>query len=562
MLQSNSTSNHSMEKTEEIAKETAEEKPRETTQKIMKKTATEWFQRIAYQGLTVIGSLILLGMVYYSLFYTEFMKQFWVDVPEDRKDQPLWNVAALLILTMVIFAFGALKKLFSEKGQKHFETGLLILSACWILAWGMIWIFSADRVPEGDPAYIYGGASYFIEGRFFYLGHGSYCQLYPQQLAQIAVVELFFLLVGTYNYFAIEFVCVIFATGIHLLGYGILKECKAGYIAKTLYCLLMMGCIPLICYTSWTYGDLPSTFFSLVFALLALKLREKLKWYYVAGMAASFMMAAMVRKNSMIFLVAFFIIAFLDLVIKRRWRMVVTAVLALTVSLLSYHIVYRVYEYQSGVKIEKGLPVNSWLAMGMEENWNGNGWYDDTPKSVGVDYDWDYDAIERYFSAYIKGRLEDFREDPKYAIGFYKKKLVSQWNGPLYQCIYFSKGIPEDKKPAEGSFLHSLYQYKDAYELLLFWADRWQFLIYLGALLYFLTKIRKSEEPVNLLLAVTIVGGFFFSVIWEAKGRYCLPYYLMMYPLAGMGFEKVFGICGSLPMRNKKKGLRESVGKE
>lgn len=549
MLQSNSTSDHSMERTEEKAKKITEE----TTKK-----ASEWIQGIAYLGLTVIGSLILMGLVYYSLFYTEFMKQFWVDVPEDRKDQPLWNILFVVGLGLLLFCICFLKQRISEKARKYSEIGLVILSTCWVLAWGLIWITAADRVPEGDPAYIYGGASYFIEGRYFYLGHGSYCQLYPQQLGQIAVVELFFLLVGTYNYFAIELVCVLFATGIHLLGYLIMRECKAGYAAKILYCLLMMGCIPLICYTSWVYGDLPSTFFLLAFALLALKLGEKFKWYYAAGMVFSFMMAALVRKNSMIFLVAFGIIALLDLVIKRRWRMVVTAILTLAVSLLSYQVVYHVYEYQSGVEIEEGLPVNSWLAMGMEENWNGNGWYDDTPKNVGVDFDWDHDAIERYFSAFIKGRLEDFKEDPKYALGFYKKKLVSQWNGPLYQCIYFSKNIPEDRRPAEGSFLHSLYQYKDAYETLLFWADRWQFMIYLGMLLYFLTKIRKSEEPVNLLLAVTIVGGFFFSVIWEAKGRYCLPYYLMMYPLAAMGYEKVAEICGKGLMRNK--GIR--VNKE
>ena len=42
------------------------------------------------------------------------------------------------------------------------------------------------------------------------------------------------------------------------------------------------------------------------------------------------------------------------------------------------------------------------------------------------------------------------------------------------------------------------------------------------------------------LMVVIIIGGFFFSIIWEAKSRYILPYYLMMFPLATIGYEKLF----------------------
>ena len=80
MLQSNSTSDHSMERTEEKAKKITEEQAKKTTEEkkadMTKETASkvsEGVQGIAYLGLTVIGSLILMGLVYYSLFYTEFL---------------------------------------------------------------------------------------------------------------------------------------------------------------------------------------------------------------------------------------------------------------------------------------------------------------------------------------------------------------------------------------------------------------------------------------------------------------------------------------------------------
>ena len=507
---------------------------------------TLWFQNVTYYGLVFIGSVICLGLVYYSFFYTQFMKVAWVDMAEDKKDQPLWNVAAILVLCLCYLGFMFVRKRFAENGADAAKRGKaaevipLVLSAAWILAWGMIWIFSMDRVPEGDPAYIYGGASYFLEGDYKFLRHGCYCQLYPQQLGQIAIVELFFLLVGKYNYFAIQFACVFFAVGIHVVGYGILRELEAKSETRWLYCLLMMGCIPLICYTSWVYGDLPSVFFIYLFALLALKLRKEMKWQYAVGMVLSFTLAALVRKNSMICLVAFGILAVMDLVIKKRWRMVVVGVLSLLVSLLSYRAVYAVYEYQSGYQIGKGLPVNSWIGMGMEENWNGNGWYSNSPKDVGLDFDYEYDPTERYFASYIRGRLEEFCEDPGYAWTFYRKKVLSQWNGPLYQCIYFSKCFTEGKWPKAGGFLDRLYRNQEPYQKLLFWADRWQFLVFVGTLLFFLLKIRRDQEPMNLLFAVIVIGGFFFSILWEAKGRYCLPYYLMMYPLAVLGYEKLW----------------------
>ena len=37
------------------------------------------------------------------------------------------------------------------------------------------------------------------------------------------------------------------------------------------------------------------------------------------------------------------------------------------------------------------------------------------------------------------------------------------------------------------------------------------------------------------LPAITILGGFLFSIIWEAKSRYVLPYYVLMIVYAAYG---------------------------
>ena len=41
----------------------------------------------------------------------------------------------------------------------------------------------------------------------------------------------------------------------------------------------------------------------------------------------------------------------------------------------------------------------------------------------------------------------------------------------------------------------------------------------------------------NWILLIAIVGGFLFSIIWEAMSRYVLPYAVYTIPLAAIGME-------------------------
>ena len=510
------------------------------------KTGSDKIRLLTYPVMAVIGGLIFLFLTYHSFRYTQYVPISWEEKAVNVVDQPFMNLLALLVFGALAYGLFLIGKKCPEEWQKRIEIGVIAVAVLWVLAWGLWWITVLDRVPEGDQAFIYGGASYFIEGNYSFFGHAGYCQIYPQQLGQIFVVELLFRVVGTYQYFAIEVICTFFAAGIVLLGYLILGKLQAGFVAKVLYGLLMMGCVPLVGYVSWVYGDLPSTFFLFLTFFFLLCLQEKVKWYIVAGVTWSFLMACLVRKNSMIFLVACFILAFIDVICKKRWRMLIAAFFSMAVTLLCYQAIYASYEARSGQELGKGLPVNSWIAMGMQESWNGNGWYNNYPKELAMAYDWDFEAVEDTVSEYLKERFQEFKGNPGYARQFFKQKVLSQWNEPLYQCMYFSQNYKKDAPPAQGSFLEKLYQTGKAFFRTLSLADRWQFLIYLGMLFYFGCAVKKSRDPMEYLFAVTIIGGFFFSILWEAKARYVLPYYLMAYPLAVMGYAGLAERCVAL----------------
>ena len=58
---------------------------------------------------------------------------------------------------------------------------------------------------------------------------------------------------------------------------------------------------------------------------------------------------------------------------------------------------------------------------------------------------------------------------------------------------------------------------------------------YCMASLYLILQIRHRKPCLEtLLLPLYFVGGFVFQLFWEAKGRYCFPYYVCLLILAGI----------------------------
>ena len=208
---------------------------------------TEKFQSFAYGVIRVVGAGIFFYLSYYSLRYSQYMFPGTQEYPIDTKGNAARNILAAGILAIVVFGLLWLGKKLTEQNKIRIERIALVVSLLWIACCSFWWISSLDRIPEGDQAFVYGGASYFMGGQYSFLGRGGYCGMHPYQLGLIALVELLFLVVGPYNYFAYEIVCAVMAVGIVFFGYCLLKELSASFGTKILYCLLMMGCIPLIC---------------------------------------------------------------------------------------------------------------------------------------------------------------------------------------------------------------------------------------------------------------------------------------------------------------------------
>lgn len=488
--------------------------------------------------LRITGTVIFAGLVWYAMKYTYHVEPGYSEIPLNEQDSIWKNLLAAMAAVLFLSAFLLAERHMSKKIQLIWCRVTLGIAMLWIGAAGLWWIRSADRAPEGDQAFIYAGASYFQDGEFFFLNKGSYLGMYPHQLTLVALYELLFMFVGAYNYYAIEKVSVILAVVIVYAGYRIVSELTEHTAVIVGYNLMMLGCAPLVFYTSWCYGEVPSIFCILLAAWMLLAYSRCGKKRCLVIMTAAVIMALWFRRHSVILLAALCIAAGVYALKKKDIRIMAALVITIALCWISQQGIYKMYEYRSGIEHEQGIPFSALIAMGLQDGpYSFGGWYNDYPKSTYYELKCDREKTSAFAKQNIKERLRVFAGDLGYAKNFFREKILSQWNQPLYQSIFFNTKYSEEEAPQEGSLVAKVSG--SHFRKILAFCDRWQFVVYLGMLCYFWFAVRKDSNILQHLLGITIVGGFFFSIIYEAKARYIFPYYVMMFPLALYGYQQM-----------------------
>ncbi|MCM1044575.1 MAG: glycosyltransferase family 39 protein [Candidatus Gastranaerophilales bacterium] len=498
--------------------------------------SADFLYRVGNWVVRIVGGLIFLGLAWYAMRYTYYMCPGGNEMPSIERDSIWGNLLAALLALLVLAAL-----LFAERRldiyRQLFVCRVTVIAAMlWVGGVSAWWILSADRTPVGDQAFVYGGASYFLEGDYHFLYKGSYMGIYPHQLALVALCELLFVFVGAYNYFAIEVCCAVMAVGSVYVGYRIVSELTDHMAVIVGYNLLMFGCLPLIFYTPWCYGDIPSIFCSLTAAWMLIVYAKQGKWRYLVFMVAAVVLALLFRKHSLILLVALCIAAALYALRNKDIRIILAAVSAVILFEVSYQGIFKMYELRSDVEHVEGMPIQCWVAMGLQETeWNYYGWYNDYSKAIFAECEFDTIWARQAAELEIEERIDFLVANPDYAKLFFREKVLSQWNEPLYQALFFNS-----QQAYEGTYDENSLAYRiggEYYGRVLAFCNRWQFVIFLGMLCYYLFAVRRDSNILQHVLAITIIGGFLFSIVYEAKARYIFPYYVMMFPFAVYGYQ-------------------------
>ena len=500
-----------------------------------------------------ISSFILFGI----LAVISFLGTASIEKPYDyvihlKFDNPLLNLLFLACYLGIFFGVGFL---FS-----HWKRGneiCLVLSCLWIFSVSLLWIYFSKNGPIADGASVYYAAKQFAANNLSAVSYrDSYFSVYPFQLGLAFFYEIVFRLVRNDNYHilqGINAVCLVICT--------ISQYCLCGRFFQNkkaqIYTLLFISTsAPFIMYSSFIYGEIPSITFSLFGTWMLLLFLEgphpvpadkrsaclPSVCRTLCGVLAilSISAAMLVRKNSLVFLVALGITTALWLIgnknkfsAKRFALYVIYLLLLFSLSVSILPLVQSCYAARSGERINSGVPAASYLAMGLSETEVGPGFYDGSnfeTFTAAADYDTEA-AAELAWKDY-RERAAYFMAHPGDSLRFFGKKFCAEWidtGWAVFPATYNSYG---NRPPfVENLFSGSLHAPFKSY------INNCQMALYISSALciFSLFRRKKDREVFPYLFPLTAFGGALLFLVWETNGRYILPYAVFMFPYAGYG---------------------------
>lgn len=299
--------------------------------------------------------------------------------------------------------------------------------------------------------------------------------------------------------------------------------------------------LPIYLYLPFLYGEALAICFTFAFLWqLASFLgdRKKLRMLFLAAFAC---LMVICRANAMIVLIAVAIVLLLMMI--RKWDKWLLAAILVTFAAVfaGRGLVTWQYELRAGEKVSDGIPVSAWIAMGMMEDIRGNGWYNGYGPELYAECGYDAEAVDREAKAYMAERIRKFGKNPKACLAFYKGKALSQWNEPTAESLLVLRASVDTEQISNGKYQ---LMFGNRYQPYLSYMNSYQFLLYLlaflGCIRLLTGKAGKKgmlEQYLFCVLALLLIGGFLFQLLWEAKSRYIYYYMVLLLPLATLGIS-------------------------
>lgn len=459
------------------------------------------------------------------------------------------NVALNIFFIAIFFAFTfKMKKnydFFAKINIKYCEIVLVAFS----LIIGLVWIFSVTSVPAADSYNVFETAtsaakdnySAFINGSKFYnsdyYNNYSYYNYYPFQLGFVFICEMVYRIFGTSTSMPIQVINVICVSLAYL---GIAKISAKLYKKRSIEfftILLLMGCLQPLLLCTFAYGNIIGMCCSIWASYFLIKYFQTQKYINLLPCGILLVLATLAKYNNMIVLVAFVIVLIVHTIIKKKWQSIAFALAICIATVGASSLVIMSYENRANVKLSNGVSQTMYLDMGLNESYMAPGWYNaialNTYKNSGLNDDI---ANQKAWKE-IETRLDYMGKNPGYAIDFFGKKIVSQWNEPTFESIWVSKvkshsseinGI--GKSVYDGSFGQLLELYFNFYMQIIYGV----FAIGIVCLIY-----KKKANIETILLPLIVLGGFGYHLLFEGKSQYILTYIILLLPTVAYGFSLI-----------------------
>jgi hypothetical protein len=509
---------------------------------------------IREKRITMLFTVICV-IVFAFLFVFAFMFS-WCHQDIDNEhvykteDNILLNVMWLVVGLIIAWIIGkAAEKYCNSKTINIVAVAVGII--CVLVS--VYWINISKSCPRFDQEKIVEYAVAYKGGDTSSLLKGGYVSVHRQQLGLITFMRVLFLIAGQGNYKAFQYLTALMVFVIVYSGYRIIALLTEENIkAEAVFLALMLFCIPMYGYTPFVYGDLISTAFVMLGAWILLSAIRKFTWWKLAMLAVNCGLMLQLRRNTLIIAVAFILVVLVKTINHPDWRVLLggAIIAGMAASQLVINTIYNPYIPEDSDE----MPAILYVAMGTRDYIEYEpGWYDEYNRNTFRENDYDAKSATEAARNEIGKFIDKCKESPKYALDFYTLKTNTQWNVPMYQCLSMNMYFDEE---LEGLAWEIYFNGKDVY--LENFMNIYQLLIYGGVVLTLILMRKKWIKIENYVLLIGVYGGFLFSLIWEAKSRYILPYFIMMIPYAAIGITELTGKISSEIIRFS---IRSSDGK-
>lgn len=488
----------------------------------------------AIHGMMLPVSLVL---AYWAVRYTH---HYPADLSEGRTiiepDSPAVNLlvfcgalaAAWLLQRVVLRGEEAAKRRRARKAALAVTGGMGILLA--------IWVSICHITPVWDQMQVYLDAMDFKVGNFRDMT--GYIYMCPHQYGLTFLYEIFLAFGGGYR--LLQYINVLMIMGIVWSSYALVDE-LFGDVKASLYVIVgNLLFFPMWIYVNYVYGELLSMGFSMLGIWLLARGCHRKRNLCILLSLLSLSVALLARSNVLVLLIAVCLSMLIYSLRQRSLKMLLVAVLTLLVPLGAIGAMRLSYELRSGIRIEGGIPASMYVAMGMQSSTGGAGVYNGYNNSVfRGEAGSDEEKANEIALSYIRGRLREFGADMTMAKDFYKEKIQEQWNEPTFCSLVMTATFEQPPKGIVEKLYYGSWQqhYRD-------YTNRYLTVLYLGVVVYCVAALTRKNDILQCLMLIGVFGGFLFSILWEAKSRYVLPYIVLLIPYMALGISAAQNCLG------------------
>lgn len=516
--------------------------------KIDKLNPKKAFNSFSINFVTILVTIILIALSICTIFiranfrntsYTDYNEGLYYTI----NFLPIILIGVIILLGIFYLLYTLLKKINIKI--------LLAISLAIITIFSLFWVNFVQAPVRADQKFVLAAAINFKNNNFDFLEEGKYLFLHPLQLGIVFFLEFIITIFSNNSPLLIQNLNIVFVLISFYLMFKITNLLYQDEKINKLVLIIFPSFLVLPMLSILVYGNIFGFTFSLLAIFLLLLYYKNRKIKYLIFVSFSLAFSIILKSNYEIIMIGIIISLVLDFIQKFDKRNLLIVLLILVLCLCSNKAILKFAELRTGKEINEGIPMISYIAMGIQKPATRNaGWYNESKNVEAIYAQNNYNKNETTEESIeiIKNRLNDFLDSPISFVKFYADKILSTWCEPAFQTIWtaepldeFENNSTEYKNYVENNkVLQSIFHGK-LHSFLDFYLNIFNILIFITASISTIYNIKnKKFNEQNFVLLLCFLGGFLFHILWETKCIYVIPFYFLLLPSAANGFEILF----------------------